>query len=167
MVYKGLSEEMENKILVPIDYTDISRELLQKADEWALWHDAKMMIMHVDEVPEYGGDSYMMESGFFRQKDQERVEEIELREQDHELQRLQNILDSYVQEQNLQANYETFIRFGTPYVKILDMQKAHKPAMMMMAAHSHTAIGRMLMGSNTDYLVHHANCPMLIFKDKE
>ena len=139
MVYKGLSEEMENKILV----------------------------MHVDEVPEYGGDSYMMESGFFRQKDQERAEEIELREQDHELQRLQNILDSYVKEQNLQANYETFIRFGTPYVKILDMQKAHKPAMMMMAAHSHTAIGRMLMGSNTDYLVHHANCPMLIFKDKE
>ena len=114
MVYKGLSEEMENKILVPIDYTDISRELLQKADEWALWHDAKMMIMHVDEVPEYGGDSYMMESGFFRQKDQERAEEIELREQDHELQRLQNILDSYFQEQNLQANYETFIRFGTP-----------------------------------------------------
>ncbi len=167
MVYKGLSEEMENKILVPIDYTDISRELLQKADEWALWHDAKMMIMHVDEVPEYGGDSYMMESGFFRQKEQERAEEIELMEQDHELQRLQNILDSYVQEQNLQANYETFIRFGTPYVKILDMQKAHKPAMMMMAAHSHTAIGRMLMGSNTDYLVHHANCPMLIFKDKE
>ena len=51
MVYKGLSEEMENKILVPIGYTDISRELLQKADEWALWHDAKMMIMHVDEVP--------------------------------------------------------------------------------------------------------------------
>ena len=47
------------------------------------------------------------------------------------------------------------------------MQKAHKPAMMMMAAHSHTAIGRMLMGSNTDYLVHHANSPMLIFKDKE
>ena len=47
MVYKGLSEEMKNKILVPIDYTDISRELLQKADEWALWHDAKMMIMHV------------------------------------------------------------------------------------------------------------------------
>ena len=64
MVYKGLSEEMENKILIPIDYTDISRELLQKADEWALWHDAKMMIMHVDKVPEYGGDSYMMESGF-------------------------------------------------------------------------------------------------------
>ena len=55
---------------------------MQKADEWALWHDAKMMIMHVDEVPEYGGDSYMMESGFFRQKDQERAEEIELREQD-------------------------------------------------------------------------------------
>ena len=113
MVYKGLSEEMENKILVPIDYTDISRE------------------------------------------------------QDYELQRLQNILDSYVKEQNLQANFETFIRFGTPYVKILDMQKAHKPAMMMMAAHYHTAIGRMLMGSNTDYLVHHANFPMLIFKDKE
>ena len=59
---------MENKILVPIDYTDISRELLQKADEWALWHDAKMMIMHVDEVPEYGGDSYMMESGFLPAK---------------------------------------------------------------------------------------------------
>ena len=71
---------------------------------------------------------------FSGKRDQEQAEEIELREQDHELQRLQNILDSYVQEQNLLANYETFIRFGTPYVKILDMQKAHKPGMMIMAA---------------------------------
>ena len=78
-----------------------------------------------------------------------------------------NILDSFVEDQNLQVPTETFVRFGTPYVKIFDMQKVHKPAMLMMAAHSHTAIGRMLMGSNTDYLVHHANCPMLIFKDKD
>ena len=53
---KGFIRGNGKKILVPIDYTDISRELLQKTDEWALWHDAKMMIMHVDEVSEYGGD---------------------------------------------------------------------------------------------------------------
>ena len=167
MVYKDFSEILENKILVPIDYTEISHELLRRADEWALWNDAEMLVMHVDEVPEYSGNSYMMESGFYRQVDQAKADQIELREHDHDLHRLQSILDSFVEKQNLQAPRETFIRFGTPYVKILDMQKAHKPAMLMMAAHSHTAIGRMLMGSNTDFLVHHANCPMLIFKDMD
>ena len=38
MVYKGLSEEMENKILVPIDYIDISRELLQEKQCQVLGH---------------------------------------------------------------------------------------------------------------------------------
>ncbi len=167
MVYKGLSEQLQKKILVPIDYTEISKELLQKANKWALWHDAKMLVMHVSEIPEHVGNSYMMESGFYRQPDQAETDQGELQEQDQSTLRIKNILDSFVEEQNLQAPTETFVHFGTPYAKILDMQKVHKPAMLMMAAHSHTAINRMLMGSNTDYLVHHANCPMLIFKDKE
>ena len=167
MIYKGLSEQLQKKILVPIDYTEISKEFLQKANEWVLWHDAKMLVMHVSEVPENVGNSHMMESGFYRQSDQAETDQGELQEQDRSTQRIKNILDSFVEEQNLQAHTETFVYFGTPYVKILDMQKVHKSSKLMMAAHSHTAINRMLMGSNTDYLVHHANCPMLIFKDKE
>ena len=116
MVYKGLSEQLQKKILVPIDFTEISKELLQKANEWALWHDAKMLVIHVNEVPKHVGISYMMESGFYRQSDQAETDQVELQKQDQSTQRIKNILDSFVEEQNPQAPTETFVHFGTPYV---------------------------------------------------
>ncbi len=166
-VYKHPNGEAENTVLVPIDYTEVSSSLVREADEWAQWHGAKLLILHVDEVPEYGGDTYMMETGFFRKADMTSVESMDLREHDHELSRLQNVLDRYVADLEPKSPYETFIRFGTPYVKILDMQKAHHPEMVMMAAHSHTMLGRMLMGSNTDYIMHHSHCPMFVFKGEQ
>ena len=88
MVYKGLYEQLQKKILVPIDFTEISKELLQKANEWALWHDAKMLVMHVIDVPEHVGNSYRMESGFYRQSDQAETDQVELEEQDQSTQRI-------------------------------------------------------------------------------
>ena len=38
---------------------------------------------------------------------------------------------------------------------------------LLMAAHSHTLAGRLLLGSNTDHLLHNGHCSMYIFKDYE
>ena len=38
---------------------------------------------------------------------------------------------------------------------------------LIMASHSHTMAGRLIMGSNADYLLHQAHCSMYIFKNYE
>ena len=44
------------------------------------------------------------------------------------------------------------------------LQERLNAGLIMMAAHSHTLMSRLIMGSNTDYLVHHAACPMYIYR---
>ena len=34
----------------------------------------------------------------------------------------------------------------------------------MLAGHDHTVAGRIFLGSNTDYLLHHVDVPMYVFK---
>ena len=55
---------------------------------------------------------------------------------------------------NLKSPFKAIVRFGIPYVKITDLQKSLHARLIMLASHSHTLVGRLLMGSNTDYLIH-------------
>ena len=55
-------------------------------------------------------------------------------------------------------------KIGTPGFEILDLVEREKADLVIMAAHSHTMLGRLFMGSNTDYVVHHIHCPLYVFK---
>jgi nucleotide-binding universal stress UspA family protein len=166
-VYKRTELELENKFLVPLDYTDVNLELIKKADEWAQKEDAKLVFLHVDELPEYAGNYYMMETGFFRKQDEDVISDMDTQEHDAEVAHIKNELNKYLAALEIKSPYETLVRFGIPYVKIMDVQKSVSARLIMLAAHSHTVIGRMIMGSNTDYLIHHVKCPLFVYKAVE
>jgi len=67
----------------------------------------------------------------------------------------------------LRSDYETVIKVGTPKDEILALQKETKAKLMVLAPHSHTVIGRFLLGSTTDYLLNHAPCSMYIYIERE
>ena len=167
IVYKNTKPDLVNICVVPVDYTEVSKPLIQYADDWAQWQGAELVFVHVDEIPEYPGNAYMMESGFFRQQDLSMAEAIEQKERDTETERLQERLDRFIAEMNVKSKYQTMIRYGIPYVKIMEVQKSLNAKLIMLAAHSHTVIGRMFLGSNTDYLMHHSECPLYVYKSKE
>ncbi len=167
IVYKKLNKQFENRFIVPIDYTDISKQMVEHADELAQWQGAELIFLHIDEIPEYPGNSYMMESGFFRRQDQTIIEGMDQQHRDVEFDNLQNKLDQYIDKLSIKSPFQTIIKFGIPYVKIIDVQKKFNARMVMLAAHSHTVVGRMFMGSNTDYLVHHADCSLYVYKSKD
>ena len=163
-VYKKSEVELENKILVPLDYTAVNLELIKTADEWAQKEDAKLVFLHVDELPEYAGNDYMMETGFFKKQDEDLINEMDSQEHDAMVAQVKNKLNKYLAELDIKTAYDTLVRFGIPSVKILEVQKSIAARLIMLAAHSHTVIGRMIMGSNTDYLIHHVKCPLYVYK---
>ena len=66
-----------------------------------------------------------------------------------------------------ESENESVYRSGNPYQTILDAEQEFVPEMIVMASHSHTMAGRLIMGSNTDYMLHHAHCRMYILKNYE
>jgi len=138
---------MGKQIVVPIDYSDISKGLIQLADEWALRMSAKLHFLHVNRLPEV---SYY--PGHFEQVDQ--------RNESKELQLLENFLAPL----DLKAEFDLSHEYGTPYFKIVELVESVAADLVIMAAHSHTMLGRLFLGSNTDYVVHHVHCPIYVHR---
>ena len=97
----------------------------------------------------------MMESVFFKKQDEDLINEMDSQEHDAMVAQVKNKLNKYLAELDIKTAYDTLVRFGIPYVKILEVQKSIAARLIMLAAHSHTVIGRMIMGSNTVYLIHY------------
>ena len=59
---------MKTNFLSHRTYTAVNFELIKWADEWAQKEDAKLVFLHIDELQEYAGNYYMMETVFFENK---------------------------------------------------------------------------------------------------
>lgn len=53
---------------------------------------------------------------------------------------------------------------GTPYKAIVDLAQKEKSSLIVMGAHGHTGLKRLLMGSVTERVIGHAPCPVLVVK---
>ena len=141
---------MEKNIIVPIDFSDISKDVALYADQWAQRTKGKLHFLYVSQMPEM---SYY--PAHFEQADKfDETEQIAR-------------LDAFLTPLDLKADREICHEYGTPYYKILDLVEREKADLVIMAAHSHTMLGRLFMGSNTDYVVHHIHCPLYVFKKPE
>ena len=50
---------------------------------------------------------------------------------------------------------------------VIDFGKAHAVDMLVVGSHGHGAIGRLLLGSVANDIVHYASCPVLVVKHHE
>ncbi len=163
-VHKQPQKSMnEKRAVVPIDYSPVSNQVIRKADEWALDHDVELFFLYVQETPEMmnvsavGGGYYSTSSDY----------ESRLRHSTKQVEELEQQLRQRVKENHVKSPYQIRIDFGKPYVKILELCEGLMVSTLIMASHSHTMAGRLIMGSNTDYLLHHAHCSMYILKNYE
>ncbi|MEC8189084.1 MAG: universal stress protein, partial [SAR324 cluster bacterium] len=163
-VYKQPQKSMnEKRAVVPIDYSPVSNEVIRKADQWALDHDVELFFLYVQETPEMmnvsavGGGYYSTSSDY----------ESRLRHSTKQVEELEQQLRQRVRENHVKSPNQIRIDFGKPYFKILEICKGLMASTLIMASHSHTMAGRLIMGSNTDYLLHHAHCSMYILKNYE
>lgn len=161
-VYRRIDKQENTSIIVPLDYADVNSEIIKFADEWACRTDSKIYFIYVSPNPSdarYSGDYVWVKDpalpGESRRED-DRIKNLSLEQKEK--------LDGYIRQQDVKANHESVIKFGKPYVHILNLQKNINAKWIMMATHSHTLLNRFFLGSNTDYLLHHSDATMYIYK---
>ncbi|MDP7417208.1 MAG: universal stress protein, partial [Desulfobacterales bacterium] len=163
-VHKLNTIGFENKIIVPVDYTEVNKTVINRADKWAQQTDSELYFIHTEPFPEYGGGQFAMETGFYQQGDEVAVAESDQQEITQESTRLHNTLKAYLETLALKSPHQSILKFGKPYFKIQELQKKTNAGLIMMAAHSHTMLNRLFLGSNTDYVLHHCQCPVYVYK---
>ncbi len=162
-VYKRSSRRLDPKVIVvPVDLGEISAEVLREADQLAQRHGATLHLLFVMDIPEVyltgsGGAFYGMslESGLLRSHHKEQSRQAQ--------EQMEHLLDGL----SLQSPVELHVDFGTPYLRILGLAEQLNASLIAMAAHDHSTLGRLLMGSNTDYVVHHFDGPVYVHKKYE
>ena len=138
---------MSKKILFPTDFSHCGDTALELACSLARDMDAKLLIVHVEEMPSaYGGGE--MYYGFLDPP----VDEIK-----------RMLKDVVPKDENV--GYEHRLLGGEAASAIVRCAEQEGADMIIMGTHGRSGLKRMLMGSVTEAVVRKAKCPVLTLKN--
>lgn len=140
-------------ILVPIDFSDYSKNALRYAVQFAKNFNAKLFLIYVVEPMIYPADFSM---------GQVAIPSMDADLQNRAEEELKNLANNYV-EASLQS--ETIIKTGKPFVEINETAKEIDADLIIMATHGHTGVEHLLFGSTAEKVVRKAPCPVLTLRE--
>lgn len=141
-------QEIENSVVVPWDYSEMSIDALRKAQ--ALVDPSKIHVVHVTEYPsayEYGIVWDMVD-------------------QDAIIKRLDEAFQEVVDEHSDLQAADFTVLFGVPGTKVAQFAEEKQADLILMASHGRKGFSRMLLGSVAERILRTAGCPVLILRDK-
>ena len=143
-----------NSILVPIDFSDASKEALAYAVPLAAQFAAKLTILHVVEpvaTPDFA-------KSFPLALDSARV-----------LAACRRRLRQIVKEQQIDPKLveAVFARPGRSYHEITEAARTLDTDLIIIATHGYTGLKHALLGSTTERVVRHAPCPVLVVRERK
>lgn len=140
------------RIVIPIDFSDYSRQALKYAVTFAEHFKAEVVLVYVIEPVLYPADFS------FGQVSLPQLEN-ELRES------AQRELDGLVQTQiGGRVPAKTVIRFGKPFLEIIDTAKEEDADLIIISTHGHTGMEHLLFGSTAEKVVRKSTCPVLVVR---
>lgn len=157
-VYKEHTRTFANKIIVPLGnissyrITDTERHIVKLADEWALRRESEIYFMHATRLTER-----------FYIPDIEQIYESKMGTEEA-FESLNNKLNEFIAAFDVKSPYECVIRDGKSPQKIIDQQQSLKAKLVIMSNNEQNAFKRMMLGSTTDYVLHHSRCPIYVYK---
>jgi len=136
-------------ILVPIDFSEHSKNALKYAIPLAEEFEATLHLVYVVEPTIYPADLG------FGQVVLPGVED-ELRQKGAE--ELRSLIE---REIGSRVKASSAVRTGNPHQEILAEAEEMDVNLIIVATHGHSGVEHMLFGSTADRIVHHAKCPVL------
>jgi len=147
------------KILVPTDFSEQATNALHFGTDLAKMSGAELILLHVIEHP--AGSSFS-ESGEVHAVDpQEHVyilKLIEKIEKDFEDIKSQSVFDH--------VNVNSLIKVGSPFNTVADLIKTEDIDLIVMGTKGATGLQEVLVGSNAEKVVRHADCPVITVKNE-
>jgi nucleotide-binding universal stress UspA family protein len=143
------------KVLIAIDDDDSSREALQFAERMVSADDDVLVL----NVANYPGLVPMAGDPFGAGMGAAALDPVSLGEID---QRAEQLVKATVGD--LDAHSEGVVEHGAPGERICAVATEHEIELIILGSHERGAFGRFLHGSVSDFVVHHAPCPVLVVR---
>jgi universal stress protein A len=140
------------QILAPTDFSDFSKWAVTSAYELARTFGAKLLLLHVVELPVYPPEAFLPSA-----QGSTLVDDLEGRAR---LDLAQILPES--EGGKVEVAYQVVL--GTPYYKIIEVAEAEKVDMIVMATHGRTGFSHLFMGSVAERVVRTAPCPVLTIR---
>ena len=148
------------KILVPTDFSEPTREVMEYALMLARSFSAKLLLLNVHQVIPITEAVTWLEMGV------PPVPETGLWEQLKEAaeKQMARLKELY---QDAGVDLEARVIEGVPFVEIIRFADREKADLIVMGSHGRTGVRHLLMGSVAEKVSHKATCPVLVIKPKD
>ncbi len=141
------------KILVPIDFSDYSKNALKYAVQFSKNFSAKIYLVYVVEPVIYPADFSMGQVAIPSM-------DIDLHERAEE--ELKNLAQNFI---SADIEVETLIKSGKPFVEINETAREKDVDLIIIATHGHSGVEHILFGSTAEKVVRKAPCPVLTLRE--
>ena len=140
------------QILAPTDFSESSKQAVAYAYELAQTFGAKLLLLHVVELPVYPVEIFLPSAeGTTLLDDLEHQARLDLAQ-----------LLPKAEDGKVEVMCQTVV--GTPYYKIIEVADAEKVDLIVMATHGRTGLSHLVMGSVAERVVRMAPCPVLTIR---
>lgn len=144
---KGFSAQT---ILVPLDFSEGSRNALRYAHSLAKQFGGKLLLFYALEpvaTPDFAYHPLVMDSGEAAAKARQQLEAL-------------------CQKEGVDASSvaEIIVHEGVAYGEITETAKKLKADLIVIATHGNTGLKHVLLGSTAERVVRHASCPVLVVR---
>lgn len=141
------------KILVPVDFSDYSKNALRYAIDFAKDVSAKLFLIYVVEPIIYPADFSM---------GQVALPSVDLELNSRAKEELENLARREIPED---IKYDVIIKTGKPFVEINETAGEVDADIIIIATHGHTGVEQLLFGSTAEKVGRKAPCPVLTLRD--
>lgn len=141
------------KILVPVDFSEFSREALVSAAGIAELRNAKMTVMHVMVEPQTSVP-YEVYIDWQKVKDDMKAD-------------AEKMLSEMTEKAGVDGMTERVLVWGEPANVITEAAQNENFDLIVMATHGRTGLTRLFLGSVAEKVIRHAPCPVLVMRGKE
>lgn len=147
-----MESQMKN-ILVPVDFSDYSKNALRYAVNLADAFKAKLFLIYVIEPVIYPADFSM---------GQMTMPNMDVELNSRAASELENLVKN---ELGCDIECETIVKTGKPFVEIIETASEIDADLIIIASHGHTGVEHILFGSTAEKVVRKAPCPVLTLRD--
>jgi nucleotide-binding universal stress UspA family protein len=140
------------RILVPVDFSEPSREALQFALSLAKPFRGTIRLLHVVQAFAMPPDVEVVHQAAFAEALNQGATKS---------------LDKWREEVADHGQVEAELRVGTPYKEIVEAAGENNADLIILGTRGRTGLAGMLIGSTAERVVRHAACPVLVVRERK
>ena len=141
---------MKNKVLIAVDLSDQSNEIIQQGIELAIKMNAYVILCAI--IPIYV-DYLQTQLAMIPPQ----LDEVYKAQEQHA-----NKVFEEIKSNHAGVTFDTHVAIGNPKFDIMDLATKQKVDYIVVGTHGRTGLSHTIMGSTAEYIVRHATVPVLV-----